>query len=193
MSGYRYRAERLTPIGTDPCNTMAGGRSPSITWSHCVSAGVLDPLSAPNVDPGRELVASGGWPCRGASSPARTATVAAPHWSPAKSPWTAGMTLLAIPLLPTQSLTASFTMPIASTYAVNHCAEKKLRRTPWLDPGTIEMERSSQPTASATPADIDRNGRPTSIGTGGRLQAGITGRLRRNAQTYTLMGAGPCP
>jgi len=22
MSGYRYRAERLTPIGTDPCNTM---------------------------------------------------------------------------------------------------------------------------------------------------------------------------
>ena len=34
----------------------------------------------------------------------------------------------------------------------------------------------------ATPADIDRNGRPTSIGMGGRHQAGITGRLRRNAQ-----------
>jgi hypothetical protein len=29
MSGYRYRAERLTPIGTDPCNTMARGTRPS--------------------------------------------------------------------------------------------------------------------------------------------------------------------
>jgi uncharacterized protein YbjT (DUF2867 family) len=38
------------------------------------------------------------------------------------------------------------------------------------------------PTGTATPADIDRNGRPTSIGIGGRDQAGITGRLRRNAQ-----------
>jgi hypothetical protein len=36
--------------------------------------------------------------------------------------------------------------------------------------------------ASATPADINRNGRPTSVGMGGRLQAGINGRLRRNAQ-----------
>jgi hypothetical protein len=26
------------------------------------------------------------------------------------------------------------------------------------------MERSAQPTGNATPADIDRNGRPTSIG-----------------------------
>ena len=46
------------------------------------------------------------------------------------------------------------------------------------------METSIQPKSGATPADIDRNGRPTSFGTGGRLQAGITGRLRRNAQRF---------
>jgi hypothetical protein len=34
------------------------------------------------------------------------------------------------------------------------------------------MERSHQPSGrSATPADINRNGRPTSIGTGGRHQS----------------------
>lgn len=42
------------------------------------------------------------------------------------------------------------------------------------------------PAGSATPADIDRNGRPTSVGTGGRHQAGITGRLQRNAQICGL-------
>jgi len=47
----------------------------------------------------------------------------------------------------------------------------------------IQMETSAKPTGTVTPADIDWNGRPTSIGMGGRLQAGITGRLRRNAQS----------
>ena len=41
----------------------------------------------------------------------------------------------------------------------------------------------SSPRAIATPADIDWNGRPTSIGMGGRHHAGITGRLHRNAHT----------
>jgi hypothetical protein len=92
-----------------------------------------------------------------------------------------------IPLLAMRSWTASFTTPIASSYAANHCAERKLRRTPWLDPNTIQVEISAKPTGSATPADIDRNGRPTSIGIGGRLQAGITGRLHRNAQWDVVM------
>ena len=36
--------------------------------------------------------------------------------------------------------------------------------------------------ARATPADFNRNGRPTSIGTGGRHQPGMPGRNRRNPQ-----------
>jgi hypothetical protein len=71
--------------------------------------------------------------------------------------------------------------PTASSCVVNRSAERRFRRTPWLDPDDIRMERSTQPTGNATPADIDRNGRPTSIGMGGRHQVGITGRLRRNA------------
>jgi hypothetical protein len=63
----------------------------------------------------------------------------------------------------------------------NRSAKRRLRRT--LDQVAIRMEISAQPTGSACPADIDRNGRPTSIGMGGRHQAGFTGRLRRNAQT----------
>ena len=72
------------------------------------------------------------------------------------------------------------------------------------------MERS-RPTSGrpATPADINRNGRPTSIGTGGRLQsecpADIVG-IRSQAAIFTLtrdivgearlvegaFGLGPC-
>jgi hypothetical protein len=49
------------------------------------------------------------------------------------------------------------------------------------------MERSIQPTGNATPADIDWNGRPISIRMGGRHHAGITGRLRRNAQVSVTL------
>ena len=66
--------------------------------------------------------------------------------------------------------------------AVIRSAKRRLRRSPLLDQVALRMERSAQPTGGATPADVDRNGRPTSIGMGGRHQAGITGRLRRNAQ-----------
>ena len=54
------------------------------------------------------------------------------------------------------------------------------------------MERS-RPTSGrpATPADINRNGRPTSIGTGGRHRIGMPGRLRRNPQPGS--GSGPKP
>jgi hypothetical protein len=41
---------------------------------------------------------------------------------------------------------------------------------------------------SCGPADINRNSRPTSIGMGGRHQAGITGRLRRNAHPVCALG-----
>jgi hypothetical protein len=59
---------------------------------------------------------------------------------------------------------------------------KKAQEAPsWLDLVGIAVKRSAQPTGGATPADIDRNGRPTSVGTGGRHQVGITGRLQRNA------------
>ena len=49
------------------------------------------------------------------------------------------------------------------------------------------MERS-HPTSGrpATPADINRNGRPTSIGTGGRDQIGMPGRHHRNAHLELL-------
>jgi hypothetical protein len=52
-----------------------------------------------------------------------------------------------------------------------------------LDLRPPRMERS-QPTSGrrATPADINRNGRPTSIGTGGRHQIGTPGRHDRNPQ-----------
>ena len=42
-----------------------------------------------------------------------------------------------------------------------------------LDPAKLIVERSKQTSSgrSATPAGFDRNGRPTSIGTGGRLQS----------------------
>ena len=49
---------------------------------------------------------------------------------------------------------------------------------PWRD--------HHRPAGDATPADIDRNGRPTSIGTGGRHQVGMPGRLRRNPQREVM-------
>ena len=47
---------------------------------------------------------------------------------------------------------------------------KGLRRTPWLDPAELDMEKSVQP-RTASP-------RPTSIGTAGRHDFGISGRHR---------------
>lgn len=75
-----------------------------------------------------------------------------------------------------RSWTASSTKLTGSNRAANHSAERRLRRTPWLDPAIIQMERSASQRALPLPADIDRNGGPTSIGMGGRHQAGITGR-----------------
>jgi hypothetical protein len=54
------------------------------------------------------------------------------------------------------------------------------------------MERSHPPSGrSATPADINRNGRPTSIGTGGRHQsecpADIIGIRTQPLQWYTAI------
>ena len=64
---------------------------------------------------------------------------------------------------------------------------KKRPQTSPLDRPTAEMERS-HPTSGrpATPADINRNGRPTSIGTGGRLRIGMPGRHHRNPQRWPM-------
>ena len=94
--------------------------------------------------------------------------------------------LSAIQPWPTPFSIASSTTLTASSSVVNRCDEKRLRRQRWLDPAAPNMARSVLPTGSATPADINRNGRPTSIGTGGRHRAGIAGRLHRNAQSIAL-------
>src|SRR6266851_86608 len=61
------------------------------------------------------------------------------------------------------SSTGSFTTPIASSSAATVCASKKRRKSSPLDPTQPVMERSHQPSGrSATPADINRNARPTS-------------------------------
>jgi hypothetical protein len=72
------------------------------------------------------------------------------------------------PTLADAILDRMFTTPIASSCVANRSAKRRLRRTSWLDQVAIRMERSTQPTGHATPADIERNGRPTSIGMGGR-------------------------
>ena len=52
------------------------------------------------------------------------------------------------------------------------CASRTGQKPPTLDPVQPPMERSHPSSGrSATPADINRNGRPTSIGTGGRHQS----------------------
>ena len=80
--------------------------------------------------------------------------------------------VLGIPLWPTRSSTASFTMPIACSSAVTVCASRRRRKPSPLDRAQPLMERSHPSSGrSATPADISRNGRPTSIGTGGRHQS----------------------
>src|SRR5215469_13197432 len=72
---------------------------------------------------------------------------------------------------------------------VTVCASKTSPKPSPLDPMQPVMERS-HPTSgrSATPADINRNGRPTSIGTSGRHQsecpADIIG-MRTGLQTDT--------
>src|SRR4051794_1096407 len=67
---------------------------------------------------------------------------------------------------------ASFTMLIACSSAAIACANKRRRKPSLLDHVQPLMDRS-QPSSgrSATPADINRNGRPTSFGTGGRHQS----------------------
>src|SRR4051794_19250894 len=63
-------------------------------------------------------------------------------------------------------------MPTACSSAATVCASRRRRKPSPLDRVQPLMERS-QPSSgrSATPADISRNGRPTSIGTGGRHQS----------------------
>src|ERR1700722_7448120 len=84
---------------------------------------------------------------------------------------------------PTPSSIASSTTPIGSNSGANPSEKRRRGRTTWLDRPVTPMETSALPTDDAAPADIDRNGRPTSIGTGGRHHVGINGRLRRNAQS----------
>lgn len=70
------------------------------------------------------------------------------------------------------------------------CASKRRPTASPLDPAKLIMERSHTSSGrSATPAGFNRNGRPTSIGTGGRLQSecpadiiGIRRLVRPDAQ-----------
>src|SRR3954451_8762934 len=63
-------------------------------------------------------------------------------------------------------------MPIACSSAATVCASKRRRKASPLDRVQSLMERSHPSSGrSATPADIIRNGRPTSFGTGGRHQS----------------------
>src|SRR6516162_7872181 len=85
---------------------------------------------------------------------------------------------------PTPSSTGSSTMLTDCNSLVTVCASKTGPKPSPLDPMQPVMERS-HPTSGrpATPADINRNGRPTSIGTSGRHQsecpADIIGMRRR--------------
>ena len=92
-------------------------------------------------------------------------------------------------LMPTPSSTASFTMPIACSSAATVCASKRRRKPSPLDRVQLLMERSHPSSGRcATPAEISRNGRPTSIGTGGRHQsecpADIIGIRNQNNLTF---------
>src|SRR5215467_2193370 len=77
---------------------------------------------------------------------------------------------------------------------VTVCASKTSPKPSPLDRMQPVMERS-HPTSgrSATPADINRNGRPTSIGTSGRHQsecpADIIGMRNRPAQTVGFIAS----
>src|SRR3954447_3027584 len=63
-------------------------------------------------------------------------------------------------------------MPIACSSAATVCASKRRRKASPLDRVQSLMERSHPSSGrSATPADINRNARPTSFGTGGRHQS----------------------
>src|SRR5690349_10196476 len=80
--------------------------------------------------------------------------------------------LMGIPLWPTPSWIASFTMPIACSSAATACASKRRRKPSPLDRVQLLMERSHPSSGRfATPAAIIRNGRPTSFGLGGRHQS----------------------
>jgi hypothetical protein len=79
------------------------------------------------------------------------------------------MKVSGMPPWPTPSWIASFTMPIACSSAATVCASKRRRKPSLLDRVQSLMERSHPSSGrSATPADINQNGRPTSIGMPGR-------------------------
>src|SRR5215212_1771917 len=91
-------------------------------------------------------------------------------------------------------------MPTACSSAATACASKRRCKPSPLDRAQPLMERSHPSSGrSATPADISRNGRPTSIGTGGRYQsecpADIIGirtvyHMLRDGTFYHDLGAG---
>src|SRR5713226_9254480 len=84
------------------------------------------------------------------------------------------------------SSTGSSTTPIACSSRATVCASKRRRKSLPLDPTQRVMERSHQPSGrSATPADFNRNGRPTSIGTGGRHQSECAVIAMENARLIT--------
>ena len=70
-------------------------------------------------------------------------------------------------------------LSLASTIPVQRSS---LGPSPGWTPLPKGEKRSLTSGRSPPPADINWNGRPTSIGTGGRLQPGMTGRNRRNPQ-----------
>src|SRR5215210_7892729 len=71
-----------------------------------------------------------------------------------------------------RSWIASFTMLIACSSAATACENNGHCKPSPLAPVQPSMERSHPFSGrSATPADINRNGRPTSFGIGGRHQS----------------------
>src|SRR3954451_5409903 len=78
-------------------------------------------------------------------------------------------------------------MPTACSSAATVCASKRRRKPSPLDRVQPLMERSHPFSGrSATPADISRNGRPTSIGTGGRHQSECPADIIESAHTWHL-------
>jgi hypothetical protein len=70
--------------------------------------------------------------------------------------------------------------------------QRTRKRSP-LDPRQPLVERSIPSSGrSANPADINRNGRPTSIGTGGRHQSGCPAGIGRNTQCICAPSCGRC-
>src|SRR6516162_1550495 len=92
---------------------------------------------------------------------------------------------------PTPSSTGSSTMLTDCNSLVTVCASKTGPKPSPLDPMQPVMERS-HPTSGrpATPADINRNGRPTSIGTSGRHQSECPADINRNGRPTAIGTSG---